>query len=345
MKLLTRRHLVAVATLEGSLSLSTHRSLQRSILHRLDKNAASFENIFGTALNLVRRQFPRQSPIQFPQNDQWQKWEQFSPHGMNLRRVYAESAPLPPVGADFADFMSDLANSFWERHMFVDGLVACRTAEDVCRNFGDRYALEQANILTLGVGIRVHFGLIYRKECLRRSQNALVFRQLHINELDISKGSHADINNYANAWSNLGYLMLDFELYESALLYIDLAIHIRNKIGGNTQMNAQSMLYRGLALAGLGRWEEAIGCILDDETLQSWPEGFLKQVYVALLELQFQWAVIHLKTGNIEVAYATMREVLSSRRAYFGDTNRATLNTFYMLGIMEQKIGNSQQAE
>jgi hypothetical protein len=92
--------------------------------------------------------------------------------------------------------------------------------------------------------------------------------------------------------------------------------------------------------SGSGRtWAvvEAVTLFWMTLTIQSWSPDYLKSVYVALLTFHYQWATIYLKAGNIEVAHATMLKVLESRCAYFGLAGRGILDTYYLMGIFEQK--------
>jgi hypothetical protein len=169
---LFRRQLVTKSEISGKPCLLTHRSLQHSILHRLDNEEGKLQDIFIITFTLLRKVFPRQSSIQFPQNDLWKVWEQYSPHVMSLRKVYAESEERLSLSIEFAEILGDVANYFWERNIFNDGLLACESAEKICNTLEGRFPHQQANIFTLGASILLHDGISERKQSLRRFHRA-----------------------------------------------------------------------------------------------------------------------------------------------------------------------------
>jgi hypothetical protein len=63
------------------------------------------------------------------------------------------------------------------------------------------------------------------------------------------------------------------------------------------------------------------------------------------LIFQLFWATIYLKAGHTETAHATMLKVLKARYAYFKPAGRETLNTYYLMGIIEQKRGNINEVK
>ncbi len=326
---------------------STHRSFQRSVLHTLDREKGELQAIFEIAFTLLRKVFPRQSPTQFPQNHLWEVCEQYSPHIMSLRKVYKESNQPPSlsISIEFAVLLGDVANYFWERNLFIDALLACDTAENICETLQDRYPNQRADVYTVAACIRLHYGISKRKETLHRCQKALALRQQHLNELHPLDATADDITNYANAWGNLGAVLLDYEFYEEALPYLDCAIALRNGVGGEHGQNGQTEKDKSLALAALGRFDEAIALIPDDAVLENAPPDILKTVIVALWAILYQWATIYLNAGKIEDARTKMFKVLESRSKYFGSAGRTTLDTYYLMGTIEQKRGNPNEAE
>src|SRR5579862_7624475 len=230
---LRTRELIDREVVGGSPCLLMHRSLQRSVLHRLDEDPKILQATFDMSVTLVRKGFPRQSPIQFPQNDIWEKCEKYSSHVMSLMTVYDASAQPPEPSVDFAQVLSDTSNYFWERNIFGDGLRASNTAERVCGKFGDKYKKQRADIHTVAASIRGNYGISERAGTLHRYQKAVALRQGYLNEMEPSDATVDDIFNYANAWGNMSNVMLDYECYEDCILHADLGINIKNKLLGD----------------------------------------------------------------------------------------------------------------
>ncbi|KAK0609954.1 hypothetical protein B0T17DRAFT_545609 [Bombardia bombarda] len=180
----------------------------------------------------------------------------------------------------------------------------------------------------------------------KRFEKALVLRQQHINSLPARAVTEVDINNYANAWHNMSIVLLSDGLYEEALRYIELAIRIRNSIGENPTFNGESELFKALALSVLGRSEEALKLVRSVQAeVKELSDELLQTVRVALLPFRFHWAEIFLNSGDMEAAHKAMLEVLKLRGEHFGVGGRATLDTYYMMGVIEQKRGNLSAAK
>lgn len=346
MSSLSRRQLISKWQESGKSYLAIHRVLQRCILHRLDGQDGETQEVFMVTFALLRKVFPRQSSIQFPQNNQWNVWETWSPHIMNLRKVYEESEGGVSPSIKFAEILGDVANYFWERNMLPDGIIASDCAGEICEKLDGQFLHQQGHILTLGACIRLESGISTRSECFRLMNKALVVRQCHMNMLIPSQATEIDVQNYANAWSNLGWALSNYGFYEEAIAYSDFAIAIRSRIGcGSIKINADTLTNKCLCLAALGNFEEAKKLIVTDHEIQSWPLDFLNSVYASLLKFKFYWATIYLQAGDTEKAYDMIKAVSATCSAYFGPWGSPTLDCYYIMSLVQERRGNIEEAK
>lgn len=319
-----------------------HRCLRDSVLHRLDEDFSTFEVTFNMAFTLLRKVFPRQSPIQFPQNDLWKDCELYSAHVMQLRSVYEGSKNLPTPSIGVAELFSDLSNYFWERNFYGDGLRASNTAEKICEQLEGQHHYRRANVYTLAAALRTGYGISERAGALHRFQKAVALRQEHMNRLQPSEVTLEDIINYAHAWSNMGSTLLDYDSYEDTLGYSNLAIAIRMKLGPHKKEIKEycfdSEKNKALSLAALGRFHEAIELIPDESTLPQ--DG---RFFASLQIFYFLWANITLAAGDLEGAFVRLLKVLKDRARLFGPRARSTLDTYYMLGVVEERRENYKE--
>ncbi len=344
---LSRRQLIIVIKKpSGARSLVTHRCLQRSIWHNL-KLRANPQTIFEVAVALLRRVLPRQSPIQYPKRSLWKDMELYSPHVMSLREIYHGSASLFSLSPsiEFAKILGGVANYFWERNLFSQGILACDSAEEICDAFPGQFPKEQADVFTIGASIRFHGGISERSSSLWRMQKSLSLRQQYMNALNPEDATEDDVANYANAWSNLGCALVEHDLFEQAIPYFDLAIAIRDKVGIASRMNTESSAWKSLCLAGLGKMDESMDLIVPDSKIDTWPKKFLNDVLLTLDTIRLYWSTIYLRAGRTEEAHRKMHRIMESRIRCFGPFSRATLDVYYLLAVLERQRQDLSAAE
>ena len=352
---LSRRQLITLSKPSGKTLLVTHRSLQRSILHKLDSSEPdededSLQSVFDAALALLARQvLPGQSPIQFAKRGLWGRMELYSPHVMNLRKVYAESRHSQPPSIGFAQLLCAVANYFWERNLLTQALLACETAEQICAAFEGQleHLKVRADVYTICGAIMCQEGLPMRRDSLFRLHKALCLRQEYTNSLNPDDATEDDLYNLANAWSNVGALLVDHDMFEPAIPYLDFAMEIRRGLNPASarQMNGESESLKSLCLAGLGKYDEAMGLIVPESEMQTWPKSFLDDVYLHTLIFKLRWSSIYLRVGRTEEAYALAHRVWDERCLVFQRSNRASLDTAFLLAMIEQKRGNHDAAK
>ncbi|KKO97403.1 hypothetical protein THAR02_10491 [Trichoderma harzianum] len=341
---LRARHLIDCQGLDRNQLYLMHRSLQLSLLRKMDEEEGKIASIFNMAVSLTRRMFPRQSPVQFPQNDIWEKCEKYSPHVMSIMSAHAASPAPPECSIDYALLLSDVSNYFYERNIFGDALDTSNVSVKVCERFVGRHEAVRADIHTIAAAVRDTCGISERLRTLHHYVMTVALRQEYLNKSNPIDVSSNDLWNYANAWGNMTPILLDYECYEDVIIYSDLAITMKKKLLGSGQDCAIACYepYRNkhIALAALGRLDEA----------QKWepdPDNFMADptYKVIMIRYYFFHANIAILCGNLDSAYTTLQMVLSMRTDIFGPTGRSTLDTYYLLAMLESKRHNNEAAE
>lgn len=341
---LRARHLIDCQGLDRDQLYLMHRSLQLSLLRKMDEEEGKIASIFNMAVSLTRRMFPRQSPVQFPQNDIWEMCEKYSPHVMSIMSAHAASPAPPECSIDYALLLSDVSNYFYERNIFGDALDTSNASVKVCERFDGRHEAVRADIHTIAAAVRDTCGISERLRTLHHYVMTVALRQEHLNKSNPIDVSSNDLWNYANAWGNMTPILLDYECYEDVIIYSDLAITIKKKLLGSGPDSAIACYepYRNkhIALAALGRLDEA----------QKWepdPDNFMADptYKVIMIRYYFFHANIAILCGNLDSAYTTLQMVLSMRTDIFGPTGRSTLDTYYLLAMLESKRHNNEAAE
>lgn len=341
---LTARHLIETQGFGTDQQLFMHRSLQLDLLHRLDKDHAKLQSTFDTAVGLVRRLFPRQSPVQFPQNNLWQKCQKYSLHAMAIMNVHAASQQPPACSISYALLLSDVSTYLYERNIFEDALRASDTAINASARFAGSEEAIRADIHTIAGAVRDTYGISKRSETLHQYEMAVALRQQQIEKTDLADITIDGIWNYANAWGNMTPILLDYECYEDVILYADLAIAIKRKLLGPgaefVKAAYEQIRNKHVALAALGQFEQAARWDAD-------PENFMQDPAYAAIMVRYHFfhANIAMACGNLEGAHKTLQMVLRSRTELFGASGRSTLDTYYLLAVLELRRNNRELGE
>ncbi|KAG0633463.1 P-loop containing nucleoside triphosphate hydrolase protein [Tuber brumale] len=336
-------HLVTLETAQGKTQLSIHRSLQKSILHHLDKNPALFQQIFRLAFALIRKAYPKQSPTHDPQNEHWGTQELYQPHILSLHSVY-EKYSMKPTDVEqvaFAELLSDSAYYFWERGTLRDGKLLTNTAENICVQYPGSYRIE-ANVYSLGAALRWSRGITKRAPTLRRLLRALALLQKHINELTADEVTPEILRLYATSWNDIAAAFIDHEFYEDAIRCLDLCISIKRGLGDQLGVWGANR-NKAVALAWLGRSSEALQ-LIPAEGSEILPDLLALKCASFYQRCQFGWAIVLVMSGKFNRAHDLLQEVLGNRKRLCGEAGLLTLDTYYMLGITQRKMGNTEEA-
>lgn len=341
---LRARHLVDTRGSGNDQQLIMHRSLQLSLLQKLDEKPSDLQSIFDTAVSLTRRMFPLQSPVQFPQNNLWEKCKTYSLQTMAIMNVHTASPHPPEFSMKYALLLSDVSNYFYERNIFGDALRASDAAEYASQHFAGSHEATRADIHTIAGAVRDTYGISQRSKTLYHYEMAIALRQESLNKSNEADLTTDDLWNYANAWGNMTPILMDYECYEDVILYADLAITIKRRLLGFGKESViacyEQNRNKHIALAALGNFEEANKWEPDPENCMDDP------TYTAIMiRYYFFRANISMLCGRLEEAYAPLQKALAMRTNIFGASGRSTLDTYYLLAMLEFKRRNYEAAE
>ncbi|RYP80174.1 hypothetical protein DL770_006338 [Monosporascus sp. CRB-9-2] len=341
---LRARHLIDIQGSGNHQQLLLHRNLQLNLLQNLDEKPSELQSVFDAVVSLTRRMFPRQSPVQFPQNNLWDKCKTYSVQAMSIMNVHTTSDRPPECSIDYALLLSDVSNYFWERNLFGDALRASDAAEHACERFLGTHEVIGADIHTISGAVRDTYGISERSKTLYHYEMAVALRQEHLNKSNAADMTIEDLWNYANAWGNMTSILMDYECYEVVILYADLALKIKRRLLGSGRESViacyEQHRNKHIALAALGDFEEAGKWEADPENCIDDP------TYAAIMiRYHFFHANISMLGERLEEADATLHKVLDMRTELFGPSGRSTLDTYYMLAMVELARRNHEAAE
>ena len=117
-----QRHLVQERIVDGNRCLSVHRSLQRTTWQRLSKHSEHQQEVFDTALAMLRKAIPTVSPTQVPDPGKWYEHQLLVPHVLILRSVYQEFKGQIDPSLNFVRLLMNPGVNQWERGLVHDGL-------------------------------------------------------------------------------------------------------------------------------------------------------------------------------------------------------------------------------
>lgn len=342
---LRRHNLIDIEGCGEKEVLIMHRSLQLNLLHQMDDNGTEAQHVFDLVVNLTRRMFPRQSPIQFPQNDNWERCRTYSIQVMSVLGVHNASTHPPECSIDYALLLSDVSNYLWECNSFNDALRTSNAAFQACRHLTGTHEGVRADIHTICGAVRDQFGISERSKGLFHLEMSVALRQQHMNKTPAADMTEIDVWNYANAWGNMTSILLDHGCFEDTVLYADLAIKIKTKLLGQGTYWAIYACYepnrhKHMALAALGHHEQA-------KTWEADPLDCIKDPKYKAIMIQYFYmhANIAMMNGELARAYKSLQRVLAMRIEMFGPTDRSTLDTYYLIAMVELKRDNPEAAK
>lgn len=338
---LASRHLVTRETIDRRPRLQIHRSLQKSVLLSLDKDVHLLQETFGLAFTLLRKKYPRQSPTHDPQNGHWKIQELYQPHIISLHSVYKQSVRQLPVSIDFAELLSDAVYYFWERGMLTGSSKLTDTAEEICDKCPQASYVTKANVYSLGVAVRWNRGITQRAQIFDRVLKALALLQKHINELNPAETTSEVLRLYATSWNDVGQTLMEYEFYEDAIQLLNLCISIKECLGDELGVWGANR-NKALTFAWLGRFDEALKLVPDENEIL--PELLDPRCDSYYGRCRFAWANVLLMTGELKRAENLLQKELNHRKSVFGEAGHYTLDSYYLLGIANRKMGNIREA-
>ncbi|CAG9986863.1 unnamed protein product [Clonostachys byssicola] len=339
------RHLVERQSSDGGAYLLMHRVVQKNILERLKARPDAFGKAFDAAFKLLLRVFPKQSPVQAPQNDLWQTRSLITPHILSLCTVFESyQACLTAIGIDFAEMVTAASGYFWEAGLYGDGSHTSDIAVAICDKLGNHLSSKKANTYAISSAVRLVHGISSRRKAQDLAKKALHMRQHHLHTQGSESVTDEDVTCWGNAWNDVGWTLLDAGSYQESLEPLYLAWDQRkSSVLCQREYNhiPNSPMNVAVALAGMGRYDEAIA--LATATVEKVDKAFDQKCALSQ-EVHFYLACILVSAGRYEEAFEEARNVHSRRVETFGKSSRPTSDAAYILATIEHKRGNMEPA-
>ncbi|KAK3354069.1 P-loop containing nucleoside triphosphate hydrolase protein, partial [Lasiosphaeria hispida] len=340
---LTTWHLIRRETVSGKPLILIHRSLQKVVIYDLEKNPALLQKTFDIAFGLVRKVYPQQSPTHDPQNGQWGVQKLFQPLVLSLQSVYSATSNRLAAPIEFAELLSDAAYYNYESDTLADGQKLTDAAEAICKGLPDSQHsnVVRANVYSLAAVMRWGHGISTRNAILHRFLQAQALLQKHINELNPDEATPEILRLYATGWNDIAHIFIEHEFYEDAIQLLNLCAAIKRRVGDQFGVQAANR-NKALALVWSGRFSEALMLVPDEADIFS---ELLSPHCASYYErCRFAWANILLIAGRYQRAFSLLEKNLESRKILHGDAGRLTLDSHFLLGVVQCKMGNPQEA-
>jgi tetratricopeptide (TPR) repeat protein len=343
-KSLVKRSLVTYETGSSEPYLTIHRSLQRGILYKLDKQVESRQAVFEQAFSIVRQITPSASPIQVPNPRFWSEFEAAVPQIFALRSAFLGSQPQIEGSVQFAELLYDAGFNTWEREMSYSGLQLLETAEQILDDLGyDENAKLRADIHAIAGIICDNIGISRKAQGLLHRQKALKIRQMVVDEAGESVTRDQEILLY-NAMNDVAESLLQSYGYQEAEVLVESCKVQYAKWGTEDEFPFEyGKYYRNIGAVRClqRRFEEAITSTERAVELIGLDTG----VGPRYLFYMYDSACHVLQAGDLETSLKIHREIFETREDVCGEFNDVTLQSAYTIGALYHHLGDPQMAE
>jgi tetratricopeptide (TPR) repeat protein len=326
-----------------------HRALKLHLLHLVDDaGEGKLQSVFHGALTMVRALYPRGAKLQTPTNEIWQDCEQALPHVLSLLHQFHVWAPKFEANLDLATLLADTANYLWERQLMQDAIKIMDAGEEVCNSLSaiNEVIPVHANICAIYGALLCDLGFSGRADALMKCEKALELRKKHIENLEASGKVEADdILLLANAWNDVGVVLLEEEKFESAMPYFEEALRLKTEWSNEDAIPWHfGEGYKNLAYIKLsqGLAEEAKSCAFRSTELCM--RGRAENSATSLF-FRFVCAHVLLNCNEIDQALAMHQDILEARNEVFGNTHPLTKDSLYTIGEIYRIQGKMAKAE
>ncbi|KAL2819508.1 hypothetical protein BJX63DRAFT_11883 [Aspergillus granulosus] len=343
---LRRRQLVQKKQGEGDFFFSIHRSLQIDLLHRLDRDPELRQKRFEKTCDLIKQQLPKSSSLQIPNADDLAAFAHFVPHILRLHTVFYYASPQPIKGTlDFAILLKDIGTYLWDNMLVSEGIASLTTAAEVLESFDQPDVDEMKTDIWVILGILHSYnGISQREKEMALRRRALVFRErLYLGIPVGSLPEEKEIRLY-NARADVAFGLLQEEDYVTAQEIMNTCLLQYQKWGTEEDKPFEySKYYHIMAYVHLsdGYHQKAIQYqqrAMDLLGLATSPASFLRSQY------KFMLASFYYFAGNVSEALKLHKEVLQDRLQRWGNSDRRTLHSSYMVAALHQVQGDHELA-
>lgn len=352
---LNRRSLIARSHGEDSVStLAIHRQLQRSLILELSQNLARSRRIFGNALKLLRRVFPRQNLVIEHMTNEWPQCARYVDQVLSFYHIYLALPNAPDAlgsNLEFARILCDCGQYLWEQSLN-------KSAEQVLQLAGELWDGDKgpskpltlrASILFRQCSVDIDAGYTGILKAIPKFQIATdlqrdALKQMNMEGVEIGAEYEMPL---ANGLNNLGCCYLHLSRYGEAEPLFEQSLNIKRK---EIWLHTDSMSYEfaesyknmAIVRAAQNKIDEALNMSRESVSLITQYTGpKSSRTYF----FRFMYACILFDSGDIEAALALHLEILDARKEILGEAHNYTASSYYMTGFTYYHLQRFPEAE
>ena len=352
--------------------LSMHRSLKFSLLNKLRSTSKYGEDVFESAVKLIKRVTPKHSELLSP-TEQWHAFELSSPHILSLLSAYDHSMDrsrsfAPSIELDFAGLLADLGTYMWERSLQAHALRVLDSAENICFQLRALASAQydpvdiDLQILFLRSSFELNHGCDKRREGLENKKKMVELQQARVEamlgistkkmpcneeQLAVLRKQELKLSTFFN---DLGCAYVQFEDYETAHPLFERALQMKRKYGNDGNEELASGLaeeYKNLSLVAISRGQTKNAYRWSDRAVEVMRRryGSHTQPHIHTLFHEFIRASIHFNAGEHDRAFKENKDILDGRRQRLRPSNGWLLDSYYAVAMMQELKGDLENAE
>ncbi|PMD52524.1 pfs domain-containing protein [Hyaloscypha bicolor E] len=243
-RILRERHLIERDETPIGLSLRTHRALQRSILHKLDRDIDTRQLVFTEVVKIVRNPFPRLDPAKRGDPSKWAIYEKYLPQVISLEEAFAQSNPKISDNLEFTTILRDAGSYLMNNGYQPDAVSLLETAVATCNSLLETEPLAAGNVLDGCLSnLQVYnqfMGIAGRRNALKLTARELELRSAQVDGLPRDQYTETDVIKFGRVFVDKGCAHSQMELLEEAGELFDKALEWYEQAGGEKALPART---------------------------------------------------------------------------------------------------------
>lgn len=329
--------------------LTTHRALQRRLLHSLDRDLDERAKVFQQALNIARAAFPRQNIALRGDTSLFPINKKYLPHVASIRAAFLESNPPMANNVLLAELIKDAAAFLFNWQVRGEALELLATAEKMCSEMIDEDPERIGTILatiTSDLGIYdQYFGVGTRQRGIDRTRRALKLQKDHIARIPEDEVTTSDRIFLGRFHIDHGCCWMQTNsMSEADALFRDGLIEY-GRGGGEEKLAARyGLVYIFQAMIETTRRNVKEADRLSAQGIALMERALDPNAH-STLWCKFLVGMVLFCSGKIELALKCHTEVLESRLKDLGKEHHETLSSQYCLAVVQEQMGDLEAAE
>ena len=326
--------------------LTTHRSLQEGLIHRLNKDTDTRQKAFERATLLLRETFPSPSRLQQAEVDKWPLIRLVLPHLLSLTSAYIRAEPEIRGSLLFAELLADIGGmNLYDRGFVKDAQTLLRTAETTLDKLHHPKDSRIRGDILIVLGLMTdHVGITQRLEGLDTRLRAMEIRQNCFSQIPADEVTTDDEILLYNSYTDLACSYQQLNRFDEVETYCEKCLQKYETWGKEEEYPYEHAKYHHhMAFVHIYRQEttKAVqsGKRAADLMALAVPGAQLATIY------RFDWAVFLFQNGETDRAIEEHKAIFNERVKECGKLNLLTIQSRLMLGIMYFCKGDLDEAE